>query len=53
MLEMLNLSDDSFSTRNLLQGNTTKAEKLWQKNGLDGLELLCCEQWNPELFPAL
>ena len=52
MLEMLNLSDDSFSTRNLLQGNTTKAEKLWQKNGLDGLELLCCEQWNPELFPA-
>ena len=51
MLELANLSNASFDTENLLDGRRARLEQLLKDCGLDGIEFLPCEEWNPELHP--
>ena len=52
MLELANLSNESFDTKNLLGGKPQQLEQFLRECGLDGIEFLPCEPWNPALHPA-
>ena len=52
MLELVNLSNASFDTENLLQGDGKKLQILLEQYRLDGIELMLCEPWDPVLHPA-
>ena len=49
MLELVNLSNAAFDTESLLHGKNAYLEKLLQKHGLDGIEMMFCEPWDKAL----
>ncbi|HWR37979.1 MAG TPA: TIM barrel protein [Patescibacteria group bacterium] len=48
MLQLVNLSND-ISDVQMIKNDARVLEALFQSHGLDGLELMLCQPWNPEL----
>lgn len=52
MIELVNLSNASFDTENLLQGRSESLVEFLRQEKLAGVELMLCEPWDEKLHPA-
>ena len=52
MKELINLSNASFDTEYLLQGETGRLETLLGKHQLAGIEFMLCGPWDEKMHPA-